>query len=197
MGSSADHSSNPTVLFDVHCRIGGNIGGTASSCFTVNSNNVIIDNSWLWRADHGNGVGWDQNKSDSGIIVNGNDVTAYGLFVEHHQKYQTMWNGNGGSVYFYQSELPYDPPDQSSWMSSATENGYPSYKVADSVTTHHGYGLGVYAFFSNGGVAADNAFETPAAAGVVMTHLMTFHGSGGINNIINGTGGAATAYSAN
>jgi hypothetical protein len=196
MGSSADHSSNPTVLFDVHCRIGGNIGGSASSCFTINSNNLIIDNSWLWRADHGNGVGWGQNQSDSGIIVNGNDVTAYGLFVEHHQKYQTMWNGNGGSVYFYQSELPYDPPDQSSWMSSATENGYPSYKVADTVTTHHGYGLGVYAFFQ-GNIAADNAFETPTAAGVVMTHMMTFHGSGTINNIINGTGGSATAYSPN
>jgi hypothetical protein len=199
MGSSADHSSNPTVLFDVHCRIGGNTSGSASSCFTINSNNVIIDNSWLWRADHGNDPGagnWNGDQSDHGLIVNGNDVTAYGLFVEHHQQYQTMWNGNGGSVYFYQSEMPYDPPSQSSWMSSATENGYPSYKVADSVTTHHGYGLGVYAFFQ-GNIAADNAFETPTAAGVVMTHMMTFHGSGTINNIINGTGGAATAYSQN
>jgi hypothetical protein len=81
-------------------------------------------------------------------------------------------------------------------MSSPTENGYPSYKVADSVTTHHGYGLGVYAFFHNN-VAADNAFETPTAAGVVMTHLMTYRGSGAINNIINGTGGQATGYSSN
>jgi len=198
MGSSADHSKNPTMSFDVHCRVGGNIAGTASSCFTVNSNDVIIDNSWLWRADHGAGADWNTNKSDSGLIVNGNNVTVFGLFVEHHQKYQTMWNGNGGSVYFYQSELPYDPPSQSAWMSSATENGYPSYKVADTVTTHNGTGLGVYSFFQNGSVFDDNAFETPTAAGIVMTHLMTFgSGSGGIKNIINGTGGPATSWSTN
>jgi len=196
-GSTADHSKNPTVLFDVHCRIGGNITGTATSCFTINSNNLIIDNSWLWRADHcGNNANcdWTSNASDTGIIVNGNDVTAYGLFVEHHEKFQTLWNGNGGSVYFYQSEMPYDPPSQSAWMEGASQNGYPSYKVADTVTTHHGLGLGVYAFFQ-GNIVADNAFEAPTAAGVVMSHMMTFRGSGGINNIINGTGGAATAYS--
>ncbi len=197
MGSSADHSRNPTFFFDVHCRIGGNIAGTASSCFTVNSSAVVIDNSWLWRADHGAGADWNTNKSDSGIIVNGDNVTVYGLFVEHHEKYQTLWNGNGGSVYFYQSELPYDPPSQGAWMSSPTENGYPSYKVADTVTSHHGAGLGVYAFFHNGGLAADNAIETPSGAGMVMTHMMTFRGSGGIHNIINGTGGEATAYSSN
>jgi hypothetical protein len=202
MGSTADHSKNPTFTFDFNCRIGGNIAGTASSCFTVNSNNVVIDNSWLWRADHGAGADWNTNKSDSGLIVNGNNVTTYGLFVEHHQKYQTLWNGNGGAVYFYQSELPYDPPSQQDWMSSptatTTENGYPSYKVADTVTTHMGTGLGVYSFFQNGSVFDANAFEAPTATGVVMTHLMTFgSGTGGINNIINGTGGSATAYSAN
>jgi hypothetical protein len=197
-GSSADHSKNPTVFFDIHCRIGGNIAGTASSCFTVNSNDVIIDNSWLWRADHGNGADWNTNKSDGGLIVNGNDVTIYGLFVEHHQKYQTMWNGNGGTVYFYQSELPYDPPSQGDWMSTPSENGYPSYKVADTVTSHHAEGLGVYSFFGNGSVHAANAIETPTGSGIVMKHMMTFSsGNGGINNIINGTGGPATAYSSN
>jgi hypothetical protein len=200
-GSTADHSSNPTVLFDVHCRIGGNISGTASSCFTINSNDVIIDNSWLWRADHGGNNdpaagSWNGDQSDTGIIVNGNDVTAYGLFVEHHQKYQTMWNGNGGSVYFYQSEMPYDPPSQSAWMSSPTENGYPSYKVADTVTSHQGLGIGVYSFFDNP-VRADNAIETPTAPGIVMSHMMTFSHNADIANIINGTGGPATAYSSN
>jgi len=194
-GSAADHSKNPTALFDIHCRIGGNIPGTASSCFTINSNNVIIDNSWLWRADHGSGVGWDQNVSDSGIVVNGNDVTAYGLFVEHHEKYQTMWNGNGGAVYMYQSEMPYDAT--AAWKESPTANGYASYKVADSVTTHLGTGLGVYAFFN---AVADNAYETPSATGIVMTHLMTFSNQGGaIHNIINGMGGGGqgTAFSTN
>jgi hypothetical protein len=195
-GSSADHSKNPTALFDVHCRIGGNIPGTASSCFTINSNNVTIDNSWLWRADHGNGVGWGANKSDSGVVVNGNGVTAYGLFVEHHEKYQTLWNGNGGAVYMYQSEMPYDATP-ATWMESPTVAGYASYKVADSVTSHHGTGLGVYAFF---GAVADNAFETPTGVGIVMTHMMTFSNQGGvIHNIIDGMGGGGqgTAFSAN
>jgi hypothetical protein len=122
-GSTAAHSMNPTVLFDVNCRIGGNIVGTAASCVTINSNDVIVDNSWLWRADHGAGADWNTNKSDSGVIVNGNNVTAYGLFVEHHEQYQTLWNGDNGSVYFYQSEMPYDPPSQPQWMEAPERTG--------------------------------------------------------------------------
>jgi hypothetical protein len=196
-GSSADHSTSPTVIFDVNCRVGGYVAGTASVCFTINSNDVIIDNSWLWRADHGTGVGWTANMSNSGIVVNGDDVTAYGLFSEHHQQFQTLWNGNGGSLYFYQSEMPYDPPNQAAWMESTTEDGYASYKVSDTVTTHQAFGLGVYSFFDNP-VHAANAIETPAGSGIAMHHMMTYSSStGGIDDIINGTGGAATAYSTN
>ena len=36
---------------------------------------------------------------------------------EHFQQNQVVWNGNGGRVYFYQSELPYDPPSQAAWNS--------------------------------------------------------------------------------
>jgi hypothetical protein len=194
-GSAADHGANPTVLFDLNCRIGGHISGTAEVCVTVNSNDVILDNSWLWRADHGAGANWNTNKSNSGIVVNGNDVTAYGLFSEHHQQFQTLWNGNGGAVYFYQSEMPYDPPNQAAWDESSSENGYASYKVADAVTTHTGAGIGVYSFFHTA-VHAANAIETPTGAGISMHHMMTYgSGTGGIDNIINGTGGAATAYS--
>jgi hypothetical protein len=129
--------------------------------------------------------------------VNGNNVTAYGLFSEHHQQFQTLWNGNGGAVYFYQSEMPYDPPNQGAWMESSNEDGYPSYKVADGVTSHTAAGIGVYSFFDNP-VYAANAIETPTSAGIVMHHMMTFgSGTGGINNIINGTGGPAEAYSSN
>ncbi len=151
-GSSADHTAAPTVVFDVHCRIGGAVTGKTSSCVTVNSNHVIVDNTWLWRADHDNNngtAGWTANPSNNGIIVNGADVTVYGLFVEHFQQYQTLWNGERGAVYFYQSEMPYDPPDQGSWMAAQGHDGYPSYKVADGVQAHHAEGLGVYSVFSN------------------------------------------------
>lgn len=150
-----------------------------------------LDNVWLWRADHGSGVGWDVNKSKNGLIVNGNDVSAYGLFVEHFEEYQTLWNGNGGRVYFYQSEIPYDVPNQSSWTHDGVK-GYASYKVADTVTTHDARGLGVYSVFNNP-VTLENAIETPSNAGVKMQHMITVFlgntGGAAINHILNGTGG--------
>ena len=204
-GSSADHTANPTALFDVHCRVGGAALGSAANCVTVNSNEVIIDNSWLWRADHSaSGVpnGWTENVGANGITVNGANVTAYGLFVEHFQQYQTLWNGNGGSVYFYQSEMPYDPPNQAAWTAPNGEWGYPSYKVAAGVTSHQGEGIGVYSVFSND-VDAQNGIETPTTSGISMHHVMTVSlASGEIQHIINNTGGAVgngtqTAYSSN
>jgi hypothetical protein len=200
--SSSDHAANPTVVFDVHCRVGGADVGTARTCVTINSNNVIVDNMWLWRADHGAGADWYTNKSESGLIVNGNDVTVYGLFCEHFQGYQTLWNGDGGAVYFYQSEMPYDPPDQGSWQSSPGHNGYPSYEVASKVTHHVAEGLGVYSVFDNN-VSADNAFEAPSAAGVSLQHMVIVSlGAGSIAHILNGTGGPVgngtmVAFSAN
>ena len=191
-GSSQNHSANPTALFDVHCRIGGADPGTASGCVTINSSDVLIDNSWFWRADDGAGVGWTENMSLNGLIVNGDRVSAYGLFVEHFQQFQTLWNGNDGTVYFYQSEMPYDVPTQSDW-DNGSENGYPSYKVADSVTSHDARGLGVYCVFDNA-VTAANAVETPTAAGVSFHDIVTLNFGGasgsGIDAIINGTGDA-------
>ncbi len=187
-GSSAGHAAHPTALFDVSCRVGGAGAGSTHSCVVVNSSDVIFDNLWLWRADHGDGVRWDLNESDTGIIVNGRDVTAYGLFVEHFQKYQTMWNGDGGAVYFYQSEMPYDPPSQGEWMAGNDRRGYPSYKVADGVTTHEAHGLGVYAFFWND-VTAENAVEAPWTDEVRFAHIVAVSlRAGGIAHIFNGTG---------
>ena len=34
----------------------------------------------------GNGVGWTVNTPDTGVMVNGDNVTAYGLFVEHSRR---------------------------------------------------------------------------------------------------------------
>jgi len=137
-------------------------------------------------------VGWTTNRCDTGLIVNGNDVTIYGLFVEHCQKYQTIWNGNGGRVYFYQSEMPYDPPSQDEWRHESV-NGYASYKVADSVKTHQAWGLGVYCVFHRAAVLAENGMETPTAPGVKMHHMVTIRLGGGrpgsgISHVINGIG---------
>ena len=192
-GSKKDHSANPISLHDVFCRVGGMTAGMAATSLKINSNNVIGDHFWIWRADHGSGVGWEVNKALNGLVVNGNDVTIYSLFVEHYQEYQTLWNGNGGRCYFYQCELPYDPPDQSSWEHNGI-NGWAGYKVSDSVVSHEAWGLGVYAFLRHSGVNCSNAFEVPKTPAVSMHHLVSISFSrrgGEITNVINGVGEAA------
>lgn len=206
-GRPCGGESNPTVLHDVFFRIGGAAAGRATLSLEVNSDHTILDNIWAWRADHGKGVGWTVNTADTGVIVNGDDVTAYGLFVEHYQKTQTIWNGNGGQVIFFQNEMPYDPPTQDAWKQRSGELGYPALKVSDKVRTFSGTGMGSYSFFSNaynGGepIYADNAFVVPTRlAPESLTNLLTIFldpntGTGGINNVINGTGGPSTVANA-
>ena len=196
-GSAASHAGNPTVLSDVFVRIGGAIAGKATVSVQINSNNVIGDHAWIWRADHGNAntVGWTTNTARNGLVVNGNDVTFYGLFVEHFQQYQTIWNGNGGKTYFYQNEMPYDPPNQAAYMNGSTQ-GWAAYKVADSVTSHEAWGLGSYCFFNvNSSVVNARAFEVPAAAGVKFHNMVTVSlgGTGTISHVINNTGAAVNS----
>jgi hypothetical protein len=191
-GSSASHAANPTSLHDVYARVGGAGAGRATVCLQINSSNVLVDHTWLWRADHGSGVGWDVNTAQNGLVVNGANVTIYGLFVEHFQQYQVIWNGNGGRVFFYQSEIPYDPPNQNAWRSASNVNGWASYKVADSVTSHEAWGLGVYSVFTNPNVFLTRAVEVPNNSNVRFHHLTTVNltVNGGISNVINNTGGA-------
>ena len=195
--ASADHSGNPTSLNDLFFRIGGAGAGRAAISLRINSKNVIGDHFWIWRADHGNGVGWTTNPASNGLVVNGANVTIYGLFVEHYQQYQTVWNGNGGRVYFYQSEMPYDVPSQSSWTSNGA-NGFASYKVGNSVTSHEAWGLGIYCYFNtNNSVKAANAIEAPNNANVKFHNMTTVSlgGVGEITHIVNGKGNAANSGS--
>jgi len=192
-------ASDPTALQDVFFRIGGAEAGSATTSLVVNSDNVILDDIWAWRADHGNGVGWTSNTADTGVIVNGNNVTAYGLFVEHYQKYEVIWNGSGGTDIFFQNEMPYDPPSQAAWMEAPGVDGWAAFKVASTVTSFSGYGMGSYSFFNQGvSIFAANAFEVPATlpAGSLhdlLTIFLSTAGSGGILNVVNGTGGSSTS----
>jgi hypothetical protein len=194
-GSSASHASNPTTVQDVFFRIGGSIAGKATNSLLVNSNNTIIDHIWAWRADHGNAgtYGWTINTADSGLIVNGQNVTAYGLFVEHYQKTEVLWNGNGGRTYFLQNEQPYDPPSNAAWRSDGV--GYPAYKVADNVTSHDAWAMGSYAFFQNNpAVHSANGFQAPANGNVRFRNIFTISlASGTIDHVVNNIGEAATA----
>jgi hypothetical protein len=197
-GSKAPHASNPIFLYDIFGRAGGPHVGVVDTMVVINSSDVVGDCLWLWRADHGNQgtVGWDINKNERGLVVNGNNVTMYGLFVEHCQEYQTLWNGNGGRVYFYQCEMPYDPPSQEAWRHGDVL-GYAGYKVADNVTTHEAWGVGVYAYFRGAPILADNGIEAPKGAGIKMHHVFTIRLGGnaaisGINHVISGVGDPVT-----
>ena len=197
-GPNNSHATNPTSLNDVFFRVGGATAGTATTSLQVDSGNVILDNIWAWRADHGNGVGWTVNVGEHGLVVNGNEVTALGLAVEHYEQAQVQWNGNGGETIFYQSELPYDPPSQSAWM-DGTANGYPSYVVSPAVCSHAAYGLGIYSFFDLGAaIVEDNAMSVPNTTGINVTDAGTVFlgGSGQISNVINGVGGLASGGNA-
>lgn len=189
-GSRRDHARNPISLQDVFFRVGGPWVGKAETSLVVNSDDTLIDNIWVWRADHGAGVGWAENTGDTGVVVNGDDVTAYGLFVEHFQKYQTIWNGERGRTVFYQSELPYDPPSQAAWT-SPTGKGWASYKVGDRVRGHEAWGMGVYSYFNQKvDIREDRAIEAPKTPGVRFHNLVTvfLDGSGGIERTINDAG---------
>ena len=228
--TGVSHEDNPTVLNDVYFRIGGAGSGATyvDKTLVINSNNVVGDNFWVWRADHGNSgtVGWNINRAINGVIVNGDDVTIYGLMVEHFQQYQTIWNGENGFMAFYQSETPYDvdmeyeevpdptekDPDhvrieyttQSKWMSEwngVVYQGYASYKVADHVQNHTAYGIGVY-YVSRGGRTfnLDHGIELPSNSGIHAEHfgLANFTTGGGtILHIVNSYGSAVKNSSGN
>ncbi len=185
-------ANDPTSLQDVFFRIGGAAAGRATISLVVNSDNVLLDNIWAWRADHGTGVGWTDNTADTGVVVNGDDVTAYGLFVEHYQKYEVIWNGERGRTIFFQNEMPYDPPSQAAWSHDGV-NGFAAYKVADSVKDHEGWGLGSYSFFNVGpAIHAERAFEVPDTSAVKLHDILTvfLNGNGGIDHVVNSTGAA-------
>lgn len=195
--SSADHSSNPSWFSDVYVRVGGYSVGSCEKGIVINSNNVIGDHFWLWRADHGAGAKWDGSKCDTGLEVNGDNVNIYGLFCEHFQKHQTLWNGENGKMYFYQSELPYDVPTQADWMSNqGTKNGYASYKVADHVQNHEAYGLGVYEVFIYTGEKMNLESAIEVSTGTKVFHACTNHlsgdntNSGTITHVVNESGGS-------
>ncbi len=190
-GSRRSHAQNPTFLYDLCCRVGGATAGTAASCLQIESRDVVGDNIWLWRADHGAGADWSSNRCANGLVVNGDGVTMYGLFVEHFQEYQTLWNGEKGRVFFYQSELPYDAPSQSEWQHEGV-NGYASYKVAAGVMHHEAWGLGIYGVFTRTETTCLNAIEAPALPGIAIKHIIVVWITGQpgteISHIVNGEG---------
>jgi hypothetical protein len=221
-GLTAGTAADPDTIQDVFFRIGGAETTPVSATVSLldNASHSIIDDVWAWRADHGAntsvtgpqgqvGAGWTYNQGDTGVVVSGDNVTAYGLAVEHYQKTEVLWTGQGGTNIFFQNELPYDPPSQAAWNQSATQLGYPAFAVSPNVKSFNGYGMSSYVVFiyTNATLWDSMAYEAPNKPGVKFTDAMdlfisstcsvngncpTPSQSGGLLSVIDGVGGSAT-----
>ncbi|UPT44479.1 coagulation factor 5/8 type domain-containing protein [Streptomyces sp. WAC00303] len=188
--ASADHSANPTSLQDVFVRIGGAGPGKATTSIVVNSDDTIIDHTWVWRADHGEGWGWEANRADYGVRVNGDDVLATGLFVEHFNKYDVEWYGERGRTIFFQNEKAYDAPNQAAIQNGDTK-GYAAYRVDDSVEQHEGWGMGSYCCYNvDPTIVQEHGFKAPVKPGVKFHSLIvvSLGGNGQYEHVINDVG---------
>ena len=152
----------------------------------INSGNVIIDNVWLWRADHSvKGVVKNmQNPVQTALQINGDNVTGYGLACEHTLGNLLEWNGENGRTYFYQSEFPYDVNQ------SYGDIGFASYKVGENVKNHEAWGVGVYQCFTDYDVQVQSAILAPETQDVKFHNSLSvfLHGNGEIHHIINQDG---------
>ncbi|MGW6952834.1 discoidin domain-containing protein [Streptomyces xanthophaeus] len=196
-GAATDHAANPTSVQDVFVRVGGAGAGKATLGMVINNHDTIVDHTWIWRADHGDGVGWETNRSDYGFRVNGDDVLATGLFVEHFNKYDVEWNGERGRTIFFQNEKAYDAPNQAAIQNGATK-GYAAYKVADSVNTHEGWGLGSYCYYNvDPTIRQEHGFQAPVKPGVKFHDLLvvSLGGNGQYEHVINGIGAPTSGTS--
>jgi hypothetical protein len=194
-GSYVGNAANPGFLYDVFARVGGRTNCTngpldakANRLIRINSGHVIGDDLWLWRADHtGSGLQNVHNgacPSQVGLEVNGDDVTMYGLAVEHNLQDQVQWNGDRGSTYFFQSEMPYD-------ANQTFGDNYVGYRVADNVNQHAGYGLGVYHVFFDHPVVMQTGIAAPKhlESNFVAPFSVFVNGQGTLKHIINNLGG--------
>jgi len=182
--------ANPGFMYDIFARVGGTNNPaqyqvSANECLTINHKYAVLDNSWLWRADHSvaGGVKNCDNPSFNGFVVNGDFVIAYGLAVEHQLKDGVVWNGESGVVYFYQCELPYDVNQQ-----QFGDPGYVGYRVSQNVRNHTAYGVGVYSFFRDYNVAAVSGFAAPASTKLIDPFTRYLSGNGQILHVVNTQG---------
>ncbi|KAH8056464.1 hypothetical protein JL722_7298 [Aureococcus anophagefferens] len=172
------------VLSDVFARVGGpgSRAARADTMVRVAGAGVVLDNVWLWRADHAalapgeaprpgevyHLVADGECYSETGLVVDGDDVVAYGLAVEHTLGDQMIWRGERGRVFFYQSELPYDV-DQ-----AFADAGHVGYRVT--AAAHESVGAGIYSFFRDSQCLVPAAVAAPPTAN--FTNAVTKHLNG-------------------
>lgn len=183
-------AANPGFMHDVFFRVGGPVlsGVRADVMLEINSGHVQGDDLWLWRGDHGpggTGVVDGNNPCNVGAVINGDDVTMTGLAIEHQLQDLMQWNGDRGTTYFFQAEYPYD-------VTEDYGSQFVAYRVGQSVTSHKGYGIGVYHYFRDHPVTVGTGISCPSALETsFQSPLGVFlNGQGTMSHIINDKGDA-------
>eukprot|EP00600_Ochromonadales_sp_CCMP1393_P000501 CAMPEP_0174980406 /NCGR_PEP_ID=MMETSP0004_2-20121128/15335_1 /TAXON_ID=420556 /ORGANISM="Ochromonas sp., Strain CCMP1393" /LENGTH=656 /DNA_ID=CAMNT_0016232073 /DNA_START=242 /DNA_END=2212 /DNA_ORIENTATION=+ len=200
-GRFAGSESNPVVLTDVFARVGGPTTGVGpvETMFSIQSGYTIIDNTWLWRADHtSEGLVYaGENAVKHGVVVQADHVFAYGLAAEHTTEDNVLWQGDFGTTFFYQAEIMYDYVDSAQWDYSCYTIRAPN---GGNITTHTASGLGCYSYFRDAAVlavAGINATTTTTATTSTTTSTSTStrsisnssSSSSGVNTVVaKGTG---------
>jgi len=203
-GRTQGIGSGYNFLYDIFARVGGPNNQDVDPQSTdvmmkIQSNQVVMDYVWLWRADHDAKSGgahnnWNyrvrdgNNAVDVALQVNGDEVYGYAIKAEHTLKNQVEWSGDDGYVAMFQCELPYD-------LSNDQFSEYTGFKVDNNVNTFEGYGMGIYSIFDHD-VFVANAIESPQNKnGVVFENVytVTLKEKGEITNVVNGKGNAVKA----
>ena len=184
--------------YDLYTRVGGALPPMTVGCKTqlaiTETAGLILENAWLWRADHdttGGNPTCDPNKvggqsgnlSEVGLHVSpGALLYCYGLASEHNSDQNVLWEGNG-AVFFYQSELDYCPSDKfnsSGFQLALKDGGF-----------FLGRGMGTYCFFP-GSIAPTipSGFTSTSSGKVDLDALVTvwLKNEGGIEHVYNQLG---------
>lgn len=186
------YSVDPIVVHDLFVRVHAERSEAVSArCGTmvrIAADHTIVDHAWLWRADHDSEAHFEhmENPVRHALEVDGRGVTVYGLFAEHTLDDLVVWRGEGGSVYFYQSELAYDAPPKAGW-------DHAGYVVT--AERHTAVGVGVYSYFFNN-VSVSSGILARNASGFrhAFTHFLD--GKGAIESVLNGRGRAVVSTGA-
>ena len=190
-GSHARHARNPIFLHDVFFRVGGAGVGRAqvnleSTPTTPSSTTPGSGAPTTAPVSAGPATSAPTASSSTAIT---SPPTGFSSSITSNSR--CFGTATHGRTYFYQSEIPYDPPDQPSYTSAPGTNGWASYKVADNVTSHEAWGLGIYSVFRHPNVVLTRAIEVPITPNVRFHHMITvaLDNLGEISNVIDDKGG--------
>jgi hypothetical protein len=110
---------------------------------------LIVRSVFAWVFSRGAGTGSGERVIGTGecrcrVGANSLLVTSSNMIIDHIWAWRADHGNagtyNGGRTYFFQNEMPYDPPTQAAWRTGA--EGYAAYKVADSVNTREAWAMG-------------------------------------------------------